>query len=406
MAQRALQRIDLPVTSLDLERQTLIRSRIDETDTFGDFEELLLDDLGFDPKLDSVLFIDEAQESHKLGGYVRFMKEAWPAARVVLSGSTLARIFRDDVRYPVGRVRRLVVRPFTFSEYLEAVGQHQLASLLLSDPSALSPRRHERLLTHLDQHLLVGGLPEVALAHASGDDYVRRRAEIIADYEQDFIRLFGEDTVAIVKGCLRSVANFVGSPSKNASVIPQPTSKINDEIRRVFARLESWRLVLQSEQRGPSPEASHRFLPKRYMFDTGVLRHLREKGVPSISILSTLNAAERRPLGGIVENQAAIELADRFGELTGWKKSSAGIEIDFICRIGDQSIPIECKAVLQLKRTHLRGLGAYLQQHGQAFGVMISCAPFDVVDGPKGTRIMNVPLYLAERLPELAQERR
>ncbi len=404
LVQEALRRIDLPVTSLNLEQQTLIRSRIDDTEEFREFEELLLDDLGFDPRLESVLFIDEAQESHKLGGYVRFMKEAWPAARVVLSGSTLARVFRDNVRYPVGRVRRLVVRPFTFSEYLIAGGRHQLASLLQSDPSALSPRRHERLLTHLDRYLLVGGLPEVALARASGDDFIRRRAEIVADYEQDFIRLFGEDSIAIVKGCLRSVANFVGSPSKNASVIPQPTSKINDEIRRVFERLESWRLLLHSEQRGPSPEASHRFLPKRYMFDTGVLRHLREKGVPSISILNTLNAAERRPLGGMVENQVAIELADQFGELSGWKKSSAGLEIDFIGRIGERSIPIECKAVLQLKQTHLRGLGAYLQQHGQTFGVMISLAPFSLVDGPNGTNIMNVPLYLAERLLELAQE--
>lgn len=403
LAELALEQAGLPAISLNLEKQTLICSRIDETREFAEFEELLRDELRFDPRVDNVLFVDEAQESRKLGGYVRFMKESWPAARVVLSGSTLARIFREDVRYPVGRVRRFVVRPFTFTEFLTAGGHEQMARDLVADPGSVSPARHERLLKHLDQFLLVGGLPEVVLLHASGGDFGRRRAEIIADYGQDFIRLFGEDTMAIVQGCLRSVANFVGSPSKNTSVIPQPTNKVNDEIRRVFTRLESWRLVLHCEQRGPSPEASQRFLPKRYLFDTGVLRHLRERALPSINIASTLDAAERRPLGGIVENQVAIELTDLFGELAGWKKSSAGLEIDFVCRVGERVVPIECKATLRIKRTHLRGLSNYLHMHGQVLGVLVSFAPLGVVEGMEGATILNVPLYLVERLPELVR---
>lgn len=295
------------------------------------------------------------------------------------------------------------MRPFTFTEFLEAGGHHQLAEDLLRDPAGVSPARHERLLELLDRYLLVGGLPEVALLHAAGGDFARRRAEIVADYDQDFIRLFGENAIGIVQGCLRSVANFVGIPSKNATVIPRPTNKVNDEIRRVFTRLDSWRLVLHSERRGPSPEAGHRFLPKRYLFDTGVLRHLREKAVPPIRLAGTLDAAERRPLGGIVENQVAIELADRFGELAGWKKSSARIEIDFVGRIGERVVPIECKAVLQVKQTHLRGLRGYLRIHDQSVGVMVSLAPLSV-EGRGDGKILNVPLYLAERIPELVRE--
>lgn len=404
LAERAVRRVGLPTTMLNLEKQTLLRSRIDETREFAEFEELLRDELGFDPTAAGVLFIDEAQESRMLGRYVRFMKESWPAVRAILSGSTLARLFRDDGRYPVGRVRRFVVRPFSFSEFLVACGKESLSRDLLESAGHVSPGRHHRLLEHLDQYLLVGGLPEVVLTMAAGGDFQRRRAEIIADYEQDFIRLFGETAVAIAMGCLRSVADFVGGASKNSSVIPQPTNRVNDDIRRIFGRLEGWRLLLHSKQRGPAPESSHRYLPKRYLFDTGVLRHLREKTVPSISLLGSLNAAERRPLGGIVENQVAIELADRYGELAGWKRSSSGLEIDFVCRSGGYLVPVECKAVLTLKGTHLRGLKDYLRQHPQPAGVMVSLAPFELVDDPQGFRIINVPLYLAEQLPELIQQ--
>lgn len=396
LVKHVLQKLKVPAVSLDLERHSLIRSRIDETRQFSEFEQLLSDEFDFDSHASCVLFIDEAQESLKLGSYVRFMKEAWPRTKVVLSGSTLSRIFKADVRYPVGRVKRLVVRPFSFAEFLSALGKNRLAENILEDPRAVTPSRHQTLLGLLNDYLAVGGLPDVLLAHASGADYRRRRAEIIADYEQDFIRLFGEETIAIVKACFSSVANFVGSPSKNSSVVPAPTNRINDEIRRVFARLEDWRLVLRSEQRGPSPEASHRYLPKRYLFDTGVLRSFREKAVPSIDVLSTLNAAERRPLGGIIENQVAIELAFRTGELAGWKKTPSGLEIDFIARFADKSYPIECKAISRIKKTHLRGMFEYLNLYGQRTGFVISFAPYEEIRGPGNARIISLPLYLAE----------
>ncbi len=391
----------VPFISLNLEKQALLRSRIDETREFAEFEQLLGDELDFDPGANCVLFIDEAQESLKLGAYVRFMKESWRGARVILSGSTLTRLFRGDARYPVGRVKRLVLRPFTFTEFLRAMAKERLAAEIMEDPTRITPTRHEHLLELLDQYLIVGGLPEIVKAYAAGGDWRHRRSEIFADYEQDFLRIFGEDLIAVIKGCLRSVANHVGSPSKNSSVIPEPTNRINEQIKRVFARLESWRLILHSEQRRISPEASHRYLPKRYLFDTGILRQLREKAVPTIRLLGTLNAAERRPLGGIVENQLAIELMNQTGELAGWKKTPAGLEIDFVMSVAERTFPIECKAIRRTKKTHLRGLFAYLDLFKQNTALVVSFAPFEVIEGRNGIRIINVPLYLAEQITEI-----
>ena len=116
---------------LNLERDALARSSIDACRQFSDFEELLEDEYGYTGRDGRVLFFDEAQESIRLGGFVRVMKEEWSRATVVLSGSTLTRLFRDDTRYPVGRVERLIVRPFSFSEFLSAIDKPHLANLLL-----------------------------------------------------------------------------------------------------------------------------------------------------------------------------------------------------------------------------------------------------------------------------------
>jgi predicted AAA+ superfamily ATPase len=400
LVERALAATHRRATSLNLERDAVMRAAIDRCAEFKAFAELLEDRCGFTGDTDQLLFIDEAQESLKLGGFVRFMKEEWPRATVILSGSTLRRLFRRDVRYPVGRVRSLALGPFSFSEFLAAMGETRLGELLFTDDPGIGEPRHQRLLELFDSFLETGGLPEVVLARARGEDFRAVRESIIAGYEQDFIRLFGEEAIHLVNACFRSVANFAGGVSKNTSVVANPGSTINALINDTFARLESWRLILRSDQRGPSPEAGQHFLPKRYLFDTGVLRHLREASVPSISILHTLDTASRTPLGGVLENQAAIELARTRDRLTGWKRTPSGGEIDFVVKTGGSAVPVECKASLTINRRHMKGLFAYLAAMDQPTGVIISFAPRSVTKSGTGRRVVNIPAYLMERLED------
>ena len=380
----------------NLEKDTLLRSLIDECASFAAFTRLMRDRLGFHPGPDCILFIDEAQESMALGRFVRFMKEDWSRSTVILSGSTLRRLFRQDVRYPVGRVTQMVLGPFSFTEYLTAVGRAALAVDILAPDVRFEPPEHELLLDLCDQFLECGGLPAVVLADPGESQAVR--AQIVADYERDFIRLFGEPLLPIVKSCFRSVANFVGSPSKNASVVPRASSSTNDKINGVFSRLENWHLLILSEQKGPGPEGSHGYLPKRYMFDTGVLRHFREAAVPSVKLVGTLSAGARTPLGGIIENQVAIELNRAGLPLNGWKKSSSGVEIDLVKQAQEGHVPIECKAALSINLKHTRGVREYMRFYEQETGVIVSLAPQSEFELAEGGRIVNLPIYLAERL--------
>lgn len=386
-------------TCVNLEKDTLLRSLIDGCDTFDVFTRLLRDRLDFQPDADGVLFIDEAQESMELGRFVRFMKEDWSRATVILSGSTLRRLFRKDVRYPVGRVSTLVLGPFSFSEYLVAIRKEALAADVLAPDLVFDPHQHTLLLDLFDRFLELGGLPAVVFADPA--EAVAVRAQVVADYECDFIRLFGEELLPIVKACFRSVANFVGSPSKNASVVPNASSSMHGKVSEVFSRLESWHLLLLSEQKGPGPEGSHNYLPKRYLFDTGILRHFREAAVPSIRLAHTLSADSRGPLGGIIENQVAIELSRPGLPICGWKKSSSGTEIDFVHQASGVHVPIECKAALSINIKHARGLCEYMRIYGQATGVIVSLAPQSTLPVAGGARILNVPVYLAERLHNL-----
>ncbi len=394
--EHAVKFFDKKTVSVNLEENKRLRSLIDECDDFNSFEMLLLDRLDFNGADDMILFIDEAQESCKLGQFVRFMKEKWSRANVILSGSTLTRLFREKTRYPVGRVKRLTLWPFSFSEYLIATGKKHLAEYIIDGDLDIPVERHKYLLSLFDNFILIGGLPDVVISNYHGEDAHEMIADIFADYETDFIRIFGERDIALVDACFRSVANFVGSVSKNTTVAASPGTSMNTKINEIFKRLEDWHLILKSNQRGPGPEASHNYLPKRYLFDTGLLRNIRESATPSINIIKTLSSPARIPLGGIMENQTAIEIARSGYELAGWKKAPAGTEIDFILKKHDRTIPIECKAALDINKRHHKGILSYLELYGIDTGYIVSLAPYSEARREK-FRIINIPIYLLER---------
>ncbi len=402
LAQKVMAGSDLPQLKLNLERDELWRKRIDHCGEFAEFAELVTDEGGLDLEREGILFIDEAQESRRLGQFVRFMQEEWPHTRVMLTGSTLTRLFREDQRYPVGRIERIVLSPFSFSEYLAAIGKPSLRDAVLGDTTLISPSRHETLLSHLDRYLEIGGLPEIVHLAAANEDWRRRRAELLASYEWDFLRLFGEEHLPLVESALRGVANYVSSPMAQTKIVHSATAKEIETLRTIYQRLEAWHLVLLSPQWGPSIERSHRYHPKRYLFDTGMLRELRELALPSLNALQAKGAELRRPLGAVVENQTAIALADLPGGLTGWKRSPSGAEIDFVIKGAGQSLPIECKATQEIKGTHLAGLGRFLDHFDEKLGCVVSFAPGGETQLKSGRRVQHLPLYSVEQLPELS----
>jgi predicted AAA+ superfamily ATPase len=398
LVRQALEKCKRKYFAFNLEKETLLRSVIDDCEEFNEFNQVLKDRVGFDGDSGDILFIDEAQESRKLGRFVRFMKEEWQNSTVILTGSTLSRLFRDDIRYPVGRVQKITLWPFSFSEFLRALGKKDVSDEIYKGNTDISSKRHLYLLELYDLFLITGGLPEIVMAHANGKDFETMLDQLIADYENDFVRIFGENDIDIVKSCFKSVANFVGSPSKNTSVIPSPSTPQNARINDIFSRLESWHLLIKAEQKGPSAEANHGYLPKRYMFDTGILRRLRESAWPSISVIKTLSSAARIPLGGALENQCAIDIS-RFNEkVFGWKKYSSGCEIDFIVKKNNMSVPVECKASLKFDRKHIRGLLDYMSEYNVGTGILVSLAPYQQIDVPETGKIINIPAYMLEAL--------
>jgi predicted AAA+ superfamily ATPase len=386
-----------PQLLLNLEEHPSFADTIDTFENFNQFEAYLKEVHRFDHQK-QVLIIDEAQQSLKLGSFVRFMKEKWQSATVILTGSAINELHLETYRRPVGRETYLDLWPLLFTEFLQALGQDSLVTALekfeLGD--TLPNSTHERLLEMMDQYLNVGGLPEVVTYFIKGKDYKKLRRDIFKSYEDDFIRYFSLEDVNLFKRCVDAVAANAGSPSKDTQAVRLDAPGYK-KVAAIFARLEKWKLLIKCEQVGLKPE-KNKAHPKRYLYDVGVLADLRLKGLQTLSLKDLSHPVLRTPLGGIIENYLAISLTDQFEEIFGIKLSSQA-EIDFAIKRGGIVTPIEVKINQRFKLNHLTSVTSYLDRMStKGFAILFYGGP------PLAEKQGNgyvLPYYLVDSLTRL-----
>lgn len=394
MVNNILKSQPLPYIAFDLEKEKKLRRMIDETEDFNDFKALMNDRYGV--KKNSVLFLDEAQESNRLAHYVKSIKEDWPGIVVILTGSSMNRFFGEDIRIPVGRTRSITVFSFSFSEFVQYLRGVETADFLRSAPTEIPASRHRFMLELFDRYMIVGGYPEAVIAYKNEGSYYDVIDEIVAGLEEDFHRKERHEP-GLFREVVRSVANHIGSPSKYTHF---DTTKYR--AKKVLDAMKGWHIILEVEHFSLDPQRSN-FLPKRYLHDIGVVNRKRTLAVPSLSIIETVDPVLRTPLGGLLENAVLLNLAAgesaRFSVGTWKKEKSSDIEVDFIMDYPELNIkiPIECKATIKLKSKHYKNVLHYLRVTGQTFGAVVSAAPLETITTAEKITIMNIPVYLASK---------
>jgi predicted AAA+ superfamily ATPase len=131
-------------------------------------EALLLDfNIPFSELNQTLLFIDEIQESPKAIALLRYFYEDLPHLAVISAGSLLEFTLRNVQHFPVGRVQYLYLSPMNFDEFLQAIGQTQALKALHTIP--VSQTAHSTLLRLFHIYTNLGGMPEVVKMYTETD---------------------------------------------------------------------------------------------------------------------------------------------------------------------------------------------------------------------------------------------
>ena len=138
---------------------------------------------------DTLIILDEIQDSPKVLESLKYFCEEAPQYHVVAAGSLLGVTIHEGVSYPVGKVDLLDLYPLNFREFLYAMDEQSLADALATKDYALIDNFSEKYLFWLKNYYYVGGMPAVVDEFRQNRDYaeVRRiQNDIVRQYEGDF----------------------------------------------------------------------------------------------------------------------------------------------------------------------------------------------------------------------------
>ena len=97
--------------------------------------------------------------------------------------------------------------------------------------------------------------------------------------------------------------------------------------------------------------------------------------------------------GSLTEQYVLEQLKTKMETIHYWTSQSYVAEVDFITQIDDDVIPIEVKAMTNLKA---KSLQQYRKEYLPKKAVKTSLADYEVNDG-----LYNIPLYLIELIEKL-----
>lgn len=138
---------------------------------------------------DTLIIIDEIQESSAALGCLKYFKEDFPEYDVAVAGSLLGVSIHEDQSFPVGMVELVRMFPMSLHEFLNATGNEKLTQLLLDCDWPVVNTLSQQYIELLRQYYYVGGMPEAVAGYIEGKGLKAIRKihkDILAGYRKDF----------------------------------------------------------------------------------------------------------------------------------------------------------------------------------------------------------------------------
>jgi uncharacterized protein len=366
-----------------------------------------------------LLFLDEIQATPQGLASLRYFYEDIPELAVIAAGSLLEFAFiQENFSVPVGRITYLHVFPLTFAEFLNAIGEENLAKKIanfsLTNANILRWNHvlHEKLMGILRDYQMVGGMPEAVQAFidkASSKKIRKIQQSIMATYQDDFAKYARRADWPRVIQTFQSVPGILGQKVKY-SEIDKGDKAAN--IKRCLDLLSHARLIdaVHHSDCNGIPLASQKdpTIFKLYFLDIGLLNaalnlpwsvdprtwETRFQGIQSEQYIAQQLLANN-------DDQIRPEL---HYWLRDGKKGNA--EVDFAIQAGEDIVPIEVKSS---KAGHLKSIQQFVLRKKAKVAIRFTTGlpqrePIaqevqadDAVQKIAYT-LVTLPLYLAESL--------
>ena len=313
---------------------------------------------------ETLLFIDEIQESQEAIMALRYFKEDMPDLHVVAAGSLLEFVLDDIPTFGVGRIHSMYMFPMTFDEFLQANGEQLLldARRQANADSPLPTPLHDKLVGLVRTFMLVGGMPESVAKWAETHDYLQCQEvqdDIITGYEADFPKYKKKVDPQLLVATMRSAA----TQATNKFVYSQVAGGYKTaEVKKALDLLIKAGILIpvtHTDGNGlPLGDEADESYRKLLLLDTGLMLRLLNMSMGDISSITThiltATAADLVNKGPMAEMLAGLEVLHYLSpnirhDLFYWVRQAKNslAEIDYLLSRDMKVLPLEVKAGVQ-----------------------------------------------------------
>lgn len=337
----------------------------------------------------TLIVFDEIQEIPRALESLKYFCENAPEYHIIAAGSLMGIATHEGTSFPVGKVEEEYMYPLSFSEFLDATGQHQLRQLLESKDTDAIKVFADKFKENLRLYYVIGGMPEAVSVWAEEHDITEARRiqkGLLDFYDNDFSKHAPQSQLVKIRSVWNSILKQLAKENRKFIYgLIRSGSRAKD-----YEYAINWlydygiiRIVRRVSKPGlPLKAYADNDIFKIYMLDTGLMCAMGD--LPPGVVLEGNRVFEEFK-GALTEQYVCQELViEHRDNLYYWSADNSSGEVDFIIQNQSGAVPLEVKAEENLKAKSLK---AFCDKYG------ISGVRTSMSDYRSQEKLVNVPLY-------------
>lgn len=346
----------------------------------------------------TLLIFDEVQEVPRALTALKYFYENAPQYHIVCAGSLLGIALHEGTSFPVGKVEFLKLYPLSFREFLMATDNERFAQLLSRQDFSMITNFKQRYIDALKHYYFVGGMPEAVQSFADNLDFGEVREiqkRILAAYEQDFSKHAPIEIVPKIRMLWNSIPSQLAKENKKFLYgLVREGGRAKDYETAIMWLCDCGLVHKVSRVNAVGlPLKAYEDLKafKLFVVDVGLLGCMT--GLHTRTLLDG-NQLFVEFKGALTEQYVCQQLKthDDLG-IYYYTNDRGSCEVDFIVDTGEQILPVEVKAEVNLKAKSLK---TYKEKFAPKLSVRTSMADYNTEDW-----LVNLPLYAIEEITNI-----
>ncbi|MGM9974258.1 MAG: ATP-binding protein [Clostridiaceae bacterium] len=346
----------------------------------------------------TLIIFDEVQEVPRALSSLKYFYENAPQYQIICAGSLLGIALHQGTSFPVGKVDFLKLYPLSFKEFMMATGNERYVEVLEKQDYQTVTTFKNVFIDSLKQYYYIGGMPEVVLHFSEYKDFNEVRAiqqRILNAYEQDFSKHAPNEIVPRIRMLWNSIPSQLAKENKKFIYGLVREGARAKEFETALLWLSDCGLIHKVHRiNAPGlPLKAYEDLKafKLFILDVGLLSCMT--GLRQKTLLEG-NQLFKEFKGALTEQYVLQQLATIPSISTYYYTNERNSsEIDFVIDNGEEIIPIEVKAEVNLMAKSLK---VYRDKFSPDHCIRTSMSDYKQEDW-----LLNLPLYAISEIKQI-----